>query len=99
MGFLSNVKMVLTTSCDRSSRLLSDELERPLSRTERTALRFHLVLCRHCRRFRRNIRHLRAMLGHLTTGCMTGDSLLPSLPASSRVRIAQAVTRAQGEDS
>ncbi|EKF75912.1 hypothetical protein A11A3_00420 [Alcanivorax hongdengensis A-11-3] len=34
----------------------------PLSRRERLALRFHLLICHHCRRY---LRQLRALLGSL----------------------------------
>ena len=34
----------------------------PISRRERFALRLHLIMCRHCRRY---VRQLRALLGFL----------------------------------
>jgi predicted anti-sigma-YlaC factor YlaD len=36
-------------SCQEASRLLSDELDRPLSAEQRERLRLHLVVCEACR--------------------------------------------------
>ena len=91
--------MRLIWTCRASSRLLSDTLERPLSRAERTALRFHLVLCRHCRRFRRNLQNLRMMARHLTAPGVGGVTLVPKLSDEGRARITRTVTRAQSEES
>ena len=57
--------MVLSLSCRDSARLLSEGLERPLSRMERAGLRVHLLLCWRCRRFRRALRLLREAVRHM----------------------------------
>lgn len=46
-------------SCKSASRLVSQSLDRPLNWQERLALRFHLVICRHCRRFGKQLQQLR----------------------------------------
>ena len=99
MSLLSGMRLILSTSCDRSSRLLSDELERPLSRAERAALRLHLVICQHCRRFRRNLQNLRMMVRHLTARCISGEETPETMSAERRARIAEAVARAESEES
>lgn len=38
-------------NCKQATRLLSDQLERPLGRGEKLSLRFHLMMCRACRNF------------------------------------------------
>lgn len=38
-------------NCQEATRLLSDACERPLTFTERLALKFHLAMCSGCRRF------------------------------------------------
>ncbi len=52
-------------SCRQASRLASDALLAPLPASDSWALRFHLVVCPPCRRFRRQIgameRRLREM--------------------------------------
>ena len=53
------LRMILTLRCAEASRLSSAALDRPLSRTERVALRGHLLCCASCRRFRRQAWALR----------------------------------------
>lgn len=45
-------------SCRKASSLISDSLDRELTRGERFAMRFHLCICRVCRRFRHQLRFL-----------------------------------------
>lgn len=46
-------------NCQQASRLLSDAQERQLSLKERTALKFHLLMCTGCRNFSRQMGTLR----------------------------------------
>ena len=46
-------------SCRKASRLISDGLDRPLTRYERVSLGFHLLMCGNCRRFRQQMQILR----------------------------------------
>ncbi|UDM17386.1 zf-HC2 domain-containing protein [Vogesella sp. XCS3] len=47
-------------SCKQASRLISDGMDRPLSRSEQVRLSFHLLLCRNCRHFRQQMQQLRS---------------------------------------
>ncbi len=60
-------------NCNEATRLLSDELERPLSRTQTLALRLHVLMCNGCRNFGKHIRFLRR-LGRALGGPATGDT-------------------------
>jgi predicted anti-sigma-YlaC factor YlaD len=53
---MSAVWKILTLPCEEASRLMSDGLDRELSSVERIALRAHLISCRSCKRFRRQLR-------------------------------------------
>ena len=44
--------------CSEATRLLSDELERPLTRAQSFALRLHVLMCSGCRNFGAQIRFL-----------------------------------------
>jgi hypothetical protein len=46
-------------SCERASKLISQSMDRSLTLRERWALRFHLVLCVYCRRYRRQLQLIR----------------------------------------
>lgn len=50
--------MILTLTCDQSSRLVSDSQERELELHERVALRLHMASCKGCRRMRVQFKQL-----------------------------------------
>ena len=49
----------LLPTCRQVSRLQSDVLDQPLSLPKRFGLRFHLLVCKWCRRYGKQIRFLR----------------------------------------
>lgn len=99
MSILHDIKMVLSLSCDESSRLVSDGLERPLSRTERLALRLHLMVCHRCRKFRRNLKLLRTLLRGRTEQCLTDTGAPPTLAPDEKARILRTLTGGQSDES
>jgi hypothetical protein len=98
MSVLRNIRMILSLSCAASSRLLSDRLDRALSRTERTALLFHLLVCHPCRQFRRNLRLMRSLVHHMTEQNLSGEQSATTLAPDERARILETVTRAESEE-
>jgi len=46
-------------NCHEASQLASDQLDERLPVAKRLSLALHLLLCRHCRRFARQIKRLR----------------------------------------
>ncbi len=46
-------------NCQQASRLISDGMDRPLTRSEQVRLSFHLLMCRNCRHFRQQLQQLR----------------------------------------
>jgi hypothetical protein len=54
--------MVLRLSCKEASRLISQEMDRRLSLTERIALRLHVRICDACTHFTRQVAFLRRAL-------------------------------------
>jgi hypothetical protein len=46
-------------SCEQASKLASQAMEEPLGRLQRVQLSLHLMLCRHCKNFSRQIEFLR----------------------------------------
>lgn len=49
----------LMYSCEQASKLSSRAMEEPLGRMERSLLRLHLMMCRGCTNFSRQIKFLR----------------------------------------
>lgn len=58
-------------NCHDTTRLLSESLERPLTRRERMALRLHVMMCSGCRRFDKQMRFLRATARKYAQGAET----------------------------
>jgi hypothetical protein len=79
-------------SCRKATRLISESRDRTLTRTERVMLRWHLLCCRACRRYDRQLEGLRtallALADRLDYGWPTGG---PGLPADARDRIRTAL--------
>ena len=46
-------------NCKQASELMSQELDRSLSRYERMALRFHVMMCGGCNNFRKQMVFIR----------------------------------------
>jgi hypothetical protein len=81
----------LSPSCQEVARLQSLALDRPLNRGERVGLQIHLILCRWCRRYGRQLAHLHA-LAQEHQGQLT-ETVPAELPASSRERLKAALRR------
>lgn len=48
--------------CDQASQLISNSQERQLNRPERCALSFHLLICRVCRKYKKQLKFMRNIL-------------------------------------
>jgi hypothetical protein len=73
-------------TCRHATRLISDALDRPLSRGQRLRLGLHLLLCPPCYRFRRAARWLH--------GALAAPAADVRLPDEARARIRAALERA-----
>ena len=63
---LKNIIHILTLTCDQAARYLSESQEKPLKGVERKALFFHLLICKFCRKYKRQLRFLRALMVKLS---------------------------------
>ena len=48
--------------CDKVSEFVSESMDRELSLVERVGVRVHLLMCRHCARFARQLEHIRSTI-------------------------------------
>lgn len=55
-------------SCKQVTHLISEQLDRELSRRERMAMKFHLMMCTGCSNFRNNMHFLRKVCHDLADG-------------------------------
>ena len=77
----------LSPNCREATRLQSEALDRSLGRRQRIGLRTHLLLCKWCRRYGKQIRFLRSAAHQPEEH----EQCLPpqSLPPEARERIKQ----------
>lgn len=74
-----------TLNCAEAVRLLSDAMDRPLPLGERLGLRLHLLICRWCDRYGRQLRFIREALRRRADASLAaGDGLAPE--AKERLR-------------
>jgi len=48
--------------CDKVSKFVSESMDRELSLVEKVGVRVHLLMCRHCARFARQLEHMRSAI-------------------------------------
>lgn len=77
-------------TCKDASRLISENLERPLGFWERWGLRLHLMMCLYCRRFERQMALMRKALRMLGKRAEV-DTDGTGFPPEARERIRKAV--------
>ncbi len=75
---LNNIVFILTLRCDQASRLLSNSQEKPLNKVERWALSLHLLICRVCPKFKKQLKLMRDVLGSLSEPRLY-EEIAPSL--------------------
>jgi predicted anti-sigma-YlaC factor YlaD len=98
MTWSNRVLQILTLHCDAASALASRELDEALPRLERVALRCHLILCRSCRRYRRQIGLIRQVVRRREPLLVEGDPNEHILSTEARNRIARAIREAGGDE-
>jgi len=88
---------VLFPSCRDSTRLQSDALDRRLPIFRRLGLSLHLLICKWCRRYGRQIAFLRVA----SHKCAEGEDRIPSptLSPEARERIKRALQANSGKDA
>ena len=92
MSRLRAIWRVLNMPCEEMTRLASESLDRDLDPLESFALRSHLLYCKDCRRYRRQIEFLRGVMRRLARNVEADAcSLGLGLPEAVRQRIKRAI--------
>ena len=95
MTLLKRFKQILTLSCEESTRLVSESLERRLTRGERVAVKAHAMLCRSCRLFHRHV----ALIRDAIRRGEPASALSACLSQEQRQRLQQVLAHADGDDA
>ena len=85
----------LTLRCKTASELLSRELDEPLNGMEWLGVRGHLISCRSCRRFRRQIQWIRMAIRIRNESHTNSEAEDAALTEEARRRIARAIQEAE----
>ena len=91
MSWILKIISVLSLDCNEAIRLQSDALDRPLSFSQRMGLRLHLLFCKWCLRYGRQIKFLRIV----ARDCDHVREPAQPLPAAARERIRRALKSAK----
>ncbi len=73
-------------SCKKASVLISQSLERELTKPERWSLKFHLMICKYCKRFQQQISIINKTLKNFRHETEHNTELTLSDEARSRIQ-------------
>lgn len=76
-------------TCRQASEMVSQSLDRPLTRRERWSLKAHLLMCAACSRFRRQLVLVQTMMNQWFSETEQNEEL--KLSQSARVRMLKAL--------
>jgi len=96
MSYWKNIKTVcadLSPNCRSAARTQSEMLDHPLTWSRRLGLWLHVLICRWCRRYGRQLRYLRSVAQ--TQGEAPASAPPPKLSAAARERIRQRLQKEQ----
>lgn len=80
--------------CKHATRLISQSMERPLTRGEKISLGLHLFVCKWCRRYQKQLRLIQGIIREFAS--IEATHAGTRMPESARRRIEEAI-RAVGE--
>ena len=79
-------------SCKEAARLVSEMKDRDVAWSERVSLRFHLLMCRMCRMYQRNLEMLSNISRHAGNLSLSRDTTTEYMPVAARQRIKDKLT-------
>jgi predicted Fe-S protein YdhL (DUF1289 family) len=94
IAFFRDVARSANQPCREHARTIDRALDARLSPGETFGLRLHLLYCRGCRRFRRQVTAIRAMSSQHGQSIRTGDAM----PAEVRARLDASIRNAASAD-
>jgi hypothetical protein len=83
---MNTLKNIFLLNCRNASRLQSDALDRQLPASQRVGLRLHLLYCKWCRRYGRQLRLLRTAAQTHPDNLAESSPQTLSEPARTRIK-------------
>ena len=96
---LAALRRILTLRCDESTRLVSQSLDRELSLSERWAVRLHAMICRSCRRYRKQLALIREAWQRYSDPSDSSQCVSDTLSADAKRRVKQALAEQADSES
>lgn len=93
------IKRILTLRCDESARLVSQSLDRNLSPSERWAVRLHAMICRSCRRYKKQLALIREAWRQYADRSHASKIVPAGLPPDAKLRLNKILAEQNTEDS
>jgi predicted anti-sigma-YlaC factor YlaD len=81
-------------TCKQASQFISASLDRPLSLSERLALKLHLLVCKYCKRFSQQVSAMRVALRTMV-GSIENDNSI-KMPSVAKDRITTLLNKTSG---
>ena len=72
-------------NCKQASQIISQSLDRPLTLRERLALKFHLIICKYCKRFSQQLQTLRVAMNTFVNSIESNNGIEMSSAAKKRI--------------
>lgn len=96
MNRWARLRRILALTCEEAAEISSRRLDERLSWTDKLAWAGHLLVCRSCRRFRRQLEFLRDAARRVATSVDDASDTADALSPEGRTRISQALRDAGG---
>ncbi len=81
-----------TFKCDQVSEKVSRALDDPPPFLERMGIRFHLMMCKYCARYEKQLKFIKKLMA-LHAGGKTPEAPLPTLPEDVRKRMKESIAK------
>jgi len=82
-------------NCKKVSRLVSESMDRDIGTMHRLGLRFHLMMCRYCARYARQLRLIRKKIRSAVT---EKDAPAHTLPEETKKRLQDLIKHHSDQD-
>ena len=77
------IKLMLT--CKQASQIISQSLDKPLSRSDRLKLKFHLLICKACSRFNKQLHLIKTTVSRMKLETENDDTIQLTMEAKARI--------------
>ncbi len=78
-------------NCQHVAQLVSESMDHKLSLGRRLGMRFHLLMCSHCARYKKQLHFIRRLIS--SNPSLITDSSLPTMDENAKKRLRQILSQ------